>query len=149
MSSLLTHAPSDVVATLLVLLGAGGDPSDAPLDAPWPVRCEEEVGSPEEAITVYDTAGIDDGRDAFGERVEHHGIQVRVRSGDFARGSAKANAIAIALDGVHWREVPHLGEVYLVHTITRTGPPLRLGKERTSSRRLWTINALVAMTQLS
>jgi hypothetical protein len=144
-SGLLTHAPSDVLASLLVALGVG---SAHDAGAAWPVRCEEEVADPEDVITVFDTAGIDDGRTAHGDRVERHGVQARVRSGDFAAGSAKANAIAIAMDGVHWREVPHLGEVYLVHTITRTGPPLRLGKERDSSRRLWTVNALISLRQL-
>lgn len=143
---LLLHSPADVLASLLVALGLGSV-YDAGDD--WPVRCEEEVSDPEEAITVYDTAGIDNGRDGFGERVEHHGCQVRIRSGSFPSGAAKALAVAAGLDGVHWREVTHLGEAYLVHTIVRTGPPLRLGKERDSSRRLWTINVLLTLRRLA
>lgn len=143
----LTHSPADVLARLLVEMGLAGDPDVE--GAEWPARSEEEVAVPEGVITVFDTAGVDNGRDAFGDRTEHHGIQVRVRSGTFPSGWAKAEALAVALDGVHWDLVAVEGVTYLVHTVDRTGPVLRLGKERTSSRRLFTVNALISLTQLA
>lgn len=151
MSGLLAHSPADVVRQVLIDLGLGSDP-DADPPADWPVFAAGEPASPDEVVTVYNTSGRDGGRTApDGERQEHHGLQVRVRSRSPARGAAKANALAVGLDQQVWnRAVAVDAARYVVRAVTRTGGLLDLGEDDPNSKRfLITFNALVALRQLS
>lgn len=147
-STPLPHSPADVLRTLLVQLGLGGDPAALPLP-PWPVYVASEPGEPDQVLTCYDTAGRDLGRVmATGERVEMHGTQIRVRAGTHAEGWAKAHAVARALDeGVYDEPVTVGGVAYLVHSVSRTGTVFSAGRDApASARRIFTVNVLVDLT---
>ena len=149
MSGTLAHSPADVIRKLLVNLALGSDANAVPAEA-WPVFASGEPASPDSVITVYDTAGKNDGRAmATGERSEHYGIQVRVRSAAHTAGYAKAQAIAIAFDETVTQNAVTIGSTtYLVHAVSRRGPVLNIGKETpTSKRSLFTLNALVSLRQ--
>ena len=150
MSGSLSHSPAVIVARLLIALGHGVDPvADSP-NLNWQVYETGEPDKPDNCVTVYDTEGVSHGREMVtGERQEHEGVQVRVRGRTHEVGFLKAHQIAQALD----RDVQNLivsinGTNYLVEAITRQGSVLAIGKESpTSNRRLFTINALIAVTR--
>jgi len=141
----LLHSPADIVSRLLTAFGYGVDPS---VPGEWPVNVAREPNTPDDAITVYDTQGRDDGRTMVdGERQEHHGFQVRVRSMTHPAGYAKARSIADALDqGVLFTQVDVDGTTYTVFAVTRTSDVIAIGKEAELSKRsLFTINAIAAI----
>ena len=149
MPGTLTHSPADVMRWLLIDMGHGTDPATEPLGL-WPAYAGGEPATPDEVITVYDTAGVIDGFTMTdGEAQERHGIQIRVRSATHRRGYNKSRAIAVALDQDVYQETVTIdGTAYLVWTATRTTDVLAIGKESpTSKRSIFTLNALVSMRQ--
>lgn len=147
MSGLLDHSPADVVRQLLVDLSLATTPEDG---GAWPAYVGRVPDSPDEAMILTDTAGIDHGRTApDGVRHEHHGFQIMLRARTHEDGYPKARAVAVALDeDVSLASVVVRSATYLVHTITRTTDVIPLGRESPASdRRLFTINALVALRQ--
>jgi hypothetical protein len=142
----LTHSPADVLRSLIVLLDQG----EMPPSGPWPVYVSAEPDVPDDCITVYDTEGVDAGRDMYGEVVVRHGAQVRVRGADHRRAWAKADAVAASLDeAVFQTEVPLEDETYLVHTIRRASGPLRIGYDTPQGKRnVFTLNVLLTLRQL-
>ena len=148
MADLLTHSPADVIAKLLVDLGLGSD-VEADVVGQWPVSVASEPPSPDNALTVYNTAGRLQGRIQFnGDHDVAYGFTVRVRAVTSDVGFVKATALAAGLDSVVRRVVTREGFSYLVHSISRTTPVVPGGREGTSSRELHTINGVVTLTPL-
>lgn len=147
----LDHSPADIIRKMLVNLGLGVTPSYSAAGkyngSPWPVFAGGEPDTPDSAITVYDTAGVDHGRlMVTGERPEHHGILIRVRSAAHTAGYAKARAIAVALDTDVSFEAATIGSTtYIVWAVTRTTDVLDIGKETNTNRDLFTVNAIVSL----
>jgi hypothetical protein len=91
-----------------------------------------------------------------GSRVVFPGVQVRVRSATPDEGYAKAAAIANALDTtVRQNSVTVEASAgtptadYVIHSISRVGNVLPLGKNTPSSRRsLFVMNATLTLTAL-
>jgi len=148
MSGALDHSPADIVAQLLVDLSLGSDPTGS---SAWPVFVAREPETPDNCITVFGTASKKQGRTMNdGEVQEQHGIQVSVRSGTYPTGFAKARAIAVALDeSVRLNTVSLESATYTVYGVSRTSGPLDLGKEPTTKRNVFTINATVTLRQSS
>lgn len=145
----LLHSPADVVRWLLIGLGVGTDPS---LSSAWPINADKEAATPDNVITIYDTAGRDDGRSMIdGELFYHYGLQVRVRAVDHVTGWPKADQIRVTMaQQVYGNSVTIGTSTYRVHCIAKIGEVLRLGQEVGSSKRsLFTINATVALRQTS
>lgn len=149
MSGSLDHSPADVLRHLLINLSLGTLPTD---EGAWPVYATQEPDSPDNCITCIDTAGVQDGRTMTdGMMHEHYGIQVRMRATTHAVGHAKASAIAVALDqDVAMDSVVIGSDVYNVHAVSRRSGPFSIGEESpTSKRRVFTLNVIAAITQLS
>jgi hypothetical protein len=140
----LAHSPARIVQQLLIDLGLALAPANGGDHPAWPAFVDNLPNSPNNAIAVTDTQGIDFMRDAFGDRNRHHGFQVMVRAGNHEVGYAKANAIAAALDGVvEARVVTVDGDDYCVGMARTAGDVLRLGPEPNSTRRKYSVNGLV------
>ena len=108
-----------------------------------------EPSSPDNCITVYDTAPKDDGRSMIdGETFHHYGLQVRVRAKDYRTGYRKAEEIHVTLDEEVRANVVHIDSVkYIVDAIGGT-TLMTLGRDSaTTKRSLFTVNALMALTQ--
>jgi len=148
MSSSLDHSPADVVRWLLIALSQGTDPEAV---GSWPIHASSEPDSPDDLITVYDTSGVQQGRvQRTGETVEHRGIMVQVRGTDHATAWAKMDAVKVALDeSVRNTLVTVDDNQYIVYAITKQSGPLSLGTEPNTNRFLFTLNAVVALRQLS
>lgn len=141
----LAHSPADILATLLVRLGLGGAVGEA-----WPVYVSSEPASPDNVLTVYDTAGRSfDSSMVTGRRWALHGFQVRVRSATPAPGYVKACAVAVALDEqINAAGVTLEGVTYCVADVDRTTDVIPLGKEPESKRSLFTVNGLALLRML-
>lgn len=143
----LTHSPADIIRYLLVGLGGGVLPSAG---GDWPIYVSQEPTTPDNVITLYNTAGIKDGRlMPTGEVQEHPGVQIRVRATDDNTGWTKAEALAILLDEtVLINQVNISTSVYIVYSVSRSPGPLVLGKEVADSKRdLFTINITTSIRQ--
>lgn len=147
MSSATTHSPADIIRYLLVQLGLGTLPSS---NGAWPIYALDEPDSPDSCITVYDTTGVLDGHSLIdGEMGIHEGIQVRVRAPTKLVARAKAITILNALAAVGLTSVTIASNVYAVYAVTPSGPALDAGVEQGTSRVLSTINAVVALRQIT
>jgi hypothetical protein len=142
-------SPAQVIAQLIRDKGLG----NAHDHTTWPVSVGFMADSPHNAITVYGTEGRQDGRlMKTGERIEHPGIQVRVRSLKYTDGRAKADAIALMFDtqssGVTVA-IPADGS-YFIQNVSRTGSVIELGpNEEDPNRRLdFTVNAVLTLRKL-
>ena len=109
-----------------------------------------EPDRPDNCITVYNTTPNEHGRVMHdGQMQRHHGIQVRVRSTTHPVGWAKAKAIATALaKDVFEALVTISGSTYLVWAVCQRGNIAVLGKDKNSSRRLFTVNATLHVRAL-
>lgn len=147
----LTHSPAVVMQELLIASGKCTAPEAG---GAWPVYSTTEPGAPDEAVTVYDTAGRDLGRNMVDpERDEHHGMQIRVRARTFDRGYAKIRDLAVYLDAVVHAVVTVVDLVgtvsssYVVHDVIRTSDVAPLGAEQGGARQLFTFNVVVHLRQ--
>ncbi len=150
-NALLT-SPAYILASYIIeqAIGSMTDPVD---DNDWPLyvsRMPDGSDIKTNCGTLYDTSGLKDGRLAEGTVIQHYGLQLRIRSDTHLVGWAKAEAIAIALDGVS-NEVLAVGSYnYQIYNIRRMGPVISLGMEiGTKARRLFTVNFLVTLKRIA
>jgi hypothetical protein len=145
MSGPLLHEPGFVLRQALVDMGLAAEP-DA---TEWPAYHGKEPPTPDDVITVSDTAGRNLGRAGPDwEEQELYGVQVRVRSGDDA-GGRKVRDIALALAKLQHRLVVVEGTTYTIADFSRSSGPIPLGEEDpASSRKVFTLNGLLTMTML-
>ena len=141
----LVDSPARVLAKLLVDLGHVVDSTTVA----WSVFVNDEPDKPDNAVTIYDTAGrlSSTGRVmSTGYRPGARGILVRVRSALPAAGWTRANRIAAALDEeVEWETVNVGGTLYTVCAVTRTTDLVSIGDESGTQRKLFTINAVMTL----
>lgn len=154
MSNLLYHSPADIIATLMIQRGLGVTPnvnSSVNSGTSWPIKVNRLPDKPDNCIVVTDTTGQDQGRlQPTSKRVVKYGIQIRIRSGTFPLGFVKAEAIAYDLDSVLDNTVLDLDtRNYLIHSLQRTGPVIRMGIEQNATRELFSLNYLVDLRLLS
>ena len=145
----MTHGTAQIVQQLLVDLGLGTLRSASPSGA-WPVFRGVEPDLPDNAITVYGTVGLDDGRSMIdGELFDQPGFQVRVRGTDGDVAVEKVEAIRTSLAvSVRLRDVRVEAATYLVWSVSRIGQVLVLGLETPKSKRsLCTLNAQLAVRE--
>ena len=131
-------------------MGYGEAPSPA---AVWPIYVGNEPDIPDDVMTVFKTSFTHQGRvHPSGEVQGRDGIQIRIRSADYATGDAKAMEIMIGLDEDLYQGVVTLkSNQYQIHSWSRSGGGLiRLGKQVPNTKReLFTINGTVLIRQLS
>jgi len=149
----LEVTPAYILASYIIQEGVGdmNDP-DSSLGAIWPLYVSympDGKNIQTNCGTLYDTSGIKEGRLMEGEVVEYHGVQLRIRSGEYNEGWAKVEEIVKALDTVR-NEIITVSDVeYKICNVMRSGPPVSLGVERgTQGRRLFVANFLLALQKV-
>jgi hypothetical protein len=144
MASVLQNSPAEIVRQLMVLENVGTLPDAS---GEWPIYVANEPTTPDNCITVRDTAGVSHGRSMPDNALlEHFGIQVRVRAATHSVGWPKANAVRLMLKDVYCAEATVDGVLYRVHALVKIGQILALGKEAPMSKRsIFTINMLVSL----
>ena len=148
MSGDLDHSVEEIVANLLVDAGLA---TLVESSGSWPIFISFERDDPDNALTCYKTADVTHGRHMVGGDTQlHYGIQIRVRSQDHNTGRNKAQDVYNEFDDVQRRVVTISSSDYLVQAIHNQSGPLSLGTESANSRRrLFTLNALVALRMTS
>lgn len=138
MSLPLLHSQAEIIAKVLISLGLG----NVTTSSIWPIFSTNEPNVPDNCITVYDTAGLSDGRIMHGEATYHAGFMVRVRSKDHPTGWVKVEQIRQALaESVYDRTVLIGVTTYMVQSITRFGQSIPLGKDPDSKCSVFSLNA--------
>lgn len=149
----LAHSPAYILRQLLVDLGLASLPSDS---SSWPVFTHNEPNTPDACITVKDTAGVKNSRNAIDGIVsEYFGCQIRLRHADPNSGDSKLRELQAALDEDVLDDVVIVTgpsgtatTSYLVHTVMRESAT-PLGKAPESNRWLFTLNVTLDLRQLS
>lgn len=150
MSEAMNHGAAEIIQQLLIDLGLASDIGDA---TDWPVF---EGYLPDKAnqgnvICVYNMQGNLEGITVDLEMQQHEGFNVAIRSDTIEDGESKGRAIFRGLirQG-HNAEVVLNGSTYKIHGVTPTSDLIYAGMENpTSRRRLFTINAITAITMTS
>ena len=151
MSGILQHRPSKVVKKLLLdkLLGSEVNGNDE-----WPIFVDmmpDGDDIDDNVLCVINTTGTIHDRLMYSGRYnEDHGIQLMVRATDEEIGYDKSKAICNSMD-LDVRRTPVVldGAHYVVHSVNRTSDVIRLGPEEETSRRRFSLNFLVTLTQSS
>lgn len=153
MSGSLANSPADVLRSAVISLSGGVLPSAG---GNWPIFVNGEPSAPDNCLTFYDVDGIQEGRTQDGEIQEHEGVQLRIRATDHETGWARAELLKNIVDlEIQERLVtvttPATGtHTYTLHAVTRRTGIMVLGKDVANTKRnLFTINVIVAITQLS
>lgn len=150
----LIRSPAEVIQQLLI---DGGVTTEGGQGGAWPCWSamepdDTDASIPDEIVVVYDTQGVDDLRTMIdGKLYTHHGIQLLVRAATHGRGYGKAmaarNFLAEAIRNTYTTVVETR---YIVHAVTKIGDVIPIGTDPgTSKRRMFTVNATVAMTMVS
>jgi hypothetical protein len=140
----IKHSAAHVLAKVLVQIGAATDPADSEA---WSVFVAAEPNAPDNAITVYDTQGTDQGRRMIdGSLSGMSGVQVRVRSANHSTGWLKAQKLQdmMALEVLN-QTVTIDQTNYRLNSVDKIGDVLAIGKGPTGSTHKFTINALVSL----
>lgn len=139
----MSASPAVIIRQFLIdqLMGSSVDD--------WPIFVSFIPTSPDDALVIYDTAGVNDGRIMrTGEQIEHPGIQVVVRSRDYSVAFSKAKDIANAFDSQNKTLVVLSSEeAYVLVNVSRPGPIQSVG-EMVEGNRRWhvlTINAMLTI----
>lgn len=143
----MIHSPADIMAKLFIDLGYGTLPV-AGSNVVWPIFSIREPDRPDDCITIFNTAGVQDGRSMIdGELQEHLAFQVRVRSKDSAEGWTKAKALQTAMAmSMTQRIVSIAASHYTVHCCSNIGQVAHIGTEPNSKRAVHTVNSLVSIS---
>jgi hypothetical protein len=147
-----TYTPATIVARYFQLraLASWPDPSlPGDQQGAWPVYVSGEPTEPGDVLTTYDTTGLMDGRGMrTGEKLEHQGVQVRVRADNYNDGYAKATQLQESLDSAAGYLVPFADASFTLNNASRSGGIGYLGPEPETRRALFTFNLRVTLTRL-
>jgi len=138
--SLLT-SPSVILAEYIRQELIMTDPAD---NTDWPLYISYFPDVKTEMGAIYDTSGIKLGRLMEGSVIQEYGIQIKISSDVFNDAWEKLEALVSNLDSIMDEEIIVDGEDYVIHFVSRNGPPVYIGVEDgTKKRKLFVINCLV------
>ena len=116
----------------------------------WPLYVSHLPDGINNSGCLYDTSGISDGRLMdTGKMIEHHGIQLTIRSDDYSIGRAKAEEIALSLDAVFNDAVDIGDEEFEIQNVKRMSNVISLGLEEDSRRNyLFTVDFVATLKRM-
>jgi hypothetical protein len=120
---------------------------------PFPLFLNDLPTSPDRAVVISDTDGVDNGRDMRGTRSRYPGVQIMIRALKNGEGSQLGLRIINALDALLKYAVTlpneeHVDRHYLLSSFQRTSDVLPLGQEEGTSRLLFTVNGLLTYGEI-
>lgn len=148
-NDLQDHGQQDIARKVLTVAGVGVHP-DTNQPYSWPIYVDQEPDAPDNCLTLYETAGITDGKlGPTGEDTEHHGLQIQVRC-EASRpyvGRKKARAVKSTLDQLASPyDLTFEGISYTIYSFNPQGSIIPLGRDMTNKNRfLWTLNYTVSL----
>jgi hypothetical protein len=137
------HAPSKVLVKYLTDVDAVQNTNSL---TDWYATFGTGGDTPDNAVTVADTAPVMDGREMGGRYVKHPGVQVRVRTKAYADGWAKAKEIEDRLSEIQ-NAVVNMGggDQYRIVSFSLTSGPLFIGQEEKNRRQHFTLNGTMTI----
>lgn len=142
----LLISPATILAKFIRQEGFMSDPAD---DIAWPLFISYFPDIKTEAGAAYDTTGVKDGRLMAGNVIQDYGIQIKISTAVHNQGWTKIEALTLDLDTVLDGEITIDGEDYIIHNITRSGPPIYIGVEQgTKKRKFFTVNFQVSIKRI-
>ena len=148
MSGTLAHSPAYILMQALVDQGVGVVGS-VPKTGTWPIFVNAEPTEPDDLISCIDQAGrLGPRNHVDGSAEDKEGVQILVRSvGGSNSGWIKANAVAVVIDeDIYDQLVTISGTQYNLHSISRRGTVISLGKDENQSKRNYhSINVLLSV----
>lgn len=142
----MIHAASQIILEYLI---SKNKATRASVNQAWPITYNNMPNLPDNMLTLYDTLGRMDGRlMQDGKRITHPGILLRVRNLNGNEGFDKAREIAEFFDSVAGDSVTFDSKTYKIHNISRTSDVIPLGQEAGKSRSLFTVNAVVTISEV-
>jgi len=139
---------ADVIRKLLIDLGLGASTNTS--TSVWPIYVMQMPTTPDNAIAVFDTAGLLQGRIMeTGEQIEKPGIQIIVRSLNSLTAYQKVRAIALALDATYQRVINWSSANYRLDNFSRQGDVLPMGLDEADRPRYnFALNGIVTLKDL-
>lgn len=144
------HSPAEILREALVDVKEGMLPSKYKGgNNSWPIFVGHLPEEPDNAVCIYDTTGVRDGRiQESGENIDHPGFQVRVRGKDHPTAYKKIKEIQDAITLFSMTEAVIGIYTYKIHSATRTGTIISLGQEVDRKRRAeFTLNGILTITE--
>jgi len=141
------HSPARVIRQHLKESSLVTDETDL---GEWPSyvgSMPDTEDTPDDAICIYDTAGMKDGRSMRSGQVWiHEGWMIHVRSSDYDVGRDKAKELFEHLS----REVSDVlvtieAAVYQIVSVSMTSGIFSLGESETRNRRSFSLNGIVSI----
>jgi len=143
----LTQTPANILYQHLVNGGVFVNPAP---DIDWPLyvgHLPDKDNIPDKAAAIYDTTGVLDGRLMKGPTVEHHGIQVKVRSDIYNDGYAKCTEVVDLFEAATQIVIVVDSGVFRIENVSRATSIAPLGVEDSQRRDLFTINFLATIRE--
>lgn len=140
---MIEDTAATVVAQYLIATGVVSKPGN---NQAWPCYVNRQPTTPNDLVTVYDTAGKMDGRMMRSGKVsEFPGILVRLRAVSYDSGELMGMRIIQKLDAALAAVVIVTGgKQYKLDSIQRTTNLIPLGPEEGGSREIFTTNGLAS-----
>lgn len=146
----MTAMPSDVLRHHLINAGLGALPEAASPKQVWKIFAADMSDEPDNAVCIYDTAGVKDGRDAR-TRVTlfHPGFQVRTRANYVDVSYAKMTDLRRAIDAIKNATVviPQSSESWLIEAASLTTSILDVGIDE-KKRNHHTLNGTLTLRRI-
>lgn len=150
-SATILTSPAYVLASYIIenVIGSMTNPAD---EDDWPLYVSFMPDNPDIETNLgvlYDGPGMLDGRLMDGPVIQHHGLQLRIRSESYTIGWAKMEEIVSALDTVIRETITVGGEEYLILNVKRGGLITSLGVEGgTRNRRIFTTDFVITLRRV-
>jgi len=140
----LQHTPCFIVGSYLIANGIVSLPS---LSNDWPLYKSFMPETISDACTIYDTIPFIDKRISKSYPNTHYGLQIKIRTSDYATGEAKAKMILAILETVQNASVEFGDYEYEIRTVRPVSGVISLGQEYNNTKRryLFTINFISAL----
>ena len=142
------HTPAELLRSSLVSAGLGVMRTHNP-NNDWPVYVSHLADDPDNAICVYDTAGVKDGREMpTGNTLHHPGFQIRVRATDYTTAYGKVRDVQAHLDTIRQQALVLGGHSYTLVAVSQAGSLIPLGREGDEAQREnFTVNGTLTFTR--
>ena len=142
--SMVEHSITEIIKQYLIDASAVG----ALMTDAWPCYQSVLPDSPDNAVGIFETSSVKQGRLMTGVVQDRPGFQVVVRGRTYTEAYDRADVITTAIDAVVNTPVD-VKEVraYVVHNLTRDGLPIHIPETGGRRRSHFSINGTAALTE--
>jgi len=158
--STTAHAPSSIIKQLLLDNALGVEPSAVGVTGTltvsecnaWPIYISHTPDGndiEDNALTIFDTASVKDGRLMTGSNILHQGVQVLVRANNYTLGWQRSKLLFDLFESVLRNQVLLDACIYTIQSINITSPilPIGIAEDDTKRRDLFSINILLTINE--